>query len=340
MDINFNKIIFLSNDINITENDKKYIYDHIKEKENKLIYNKGQFLKLNREMFEFNKEINFENYDFSERFLNIKNIISLLEIFNLTSSNTYEIHNFFHKNRTRYNIWKYLNNSEYVNCNLSEYNTLVFSRICISYSWNECLYSILKECLNKNRTYKLFIWIDIFCVNQFNEKIKKKGLDKIDDVYHIADFYVISSSKAFERYWCCYEMSLKKNSIDIILLDTKELSKSKINMSILEKLFNNIFDNNIILFNKDNIRIYKYISEFQKIKEFEKNKFSLKNAKISYDSDKKIIEDKIIKKYSTIEEYEKRINIYIYLITYRDNVSYGYLANKIMNLPLNNNESN
>lgn len=331
MDIKINNIICLSNEINgITENDKKYIYEHIKE--NKLIYNKGQFLKLNYEMFEFDNEINFENYDFSERFLNIKSIISLLEIFNLTSSNTYEICDFFYRNGIKYNIWKYLNNTEYVTCDLSEYNTFVFSRICISYSWNECLYIILKECLNKTRTYKLFIWIDIFCVNQFNEKIKKKGLDKIDDVYHIADFYIISSSKAFERYWCCYEMSLKKKSIDIILIN-KELSKSKIIMNILEKLFENIFDNNNILFNKDNIRIYKYILEFQKINELMENKFSLKNAKISYDNDKKIIEDKIIKKYGTIEEYEKRINIYFYLITYRDNVSYGYLANRIMDLP-------
>lgn len=75
--------------------------------------------------------------------------------------------------------------------------------------------------------------------------------------------------------------------------------------------------------------------EFQKIKEFKKNKFSLKNAKIKYNKDKYFIESKIINKYNTIEEYEKRLNMYIYLMIYRDDMKHLYLANKIMNFPLN-----
>ena len=78
--------------------------------------------------------------------------------------------------------------------------------------------------------------------------------------------------------------------------------------------------------------IYKYILEFQKIKEFDKNKFSLKNAKITYDSDKKIIENRIIESYGPIQEFEKRMNIYIYLVKYRDDTKFVYLANRIMEL--------
>lgn len=78
-------------------------------------------------------------------------------------------------------------------------------------------------------------------------------------------------------------------------------------------------------------KIYEFILEFYKTDEFNKNKFSLKNADVKYINDKNYIENEILNKYKTIEEYEKRINIYIYLILYRNDLKYVYLANKIMN---------
>lgn len=300
-----------------------------------IIGNKNNNLKLNYNMIKtINKDIiNYNNYDFSDKFINIKVIISLLEFFNLTNFSAHKIHKFFDDNKEKYNIWKYLNNSEYIKCNIpSNYEKFVILRICLSYSWEECLYDLLKECLNNNRCYKTFIWIDIFCVNQFNEKMKLKGLNNIDYAYHMADIYNISSEAAFGRYWCCYEMSIKKKSIDGIIINNNDNLNPDIS-NILSNIFNNIFNDINLLYKEDCKKyIYKYILEFQKIKEFEKNKFSLKKAKIKYDKDKIFIENKIIKKYCTLKEYEKRMNIYIYLITYRDDMKYVYLANRIMEL--------
>lgn len=302
-----------------------------------VIINKNNDLKLNYKMinFENNDLIKYDNYDFSERFLNLKVIISLLEFFDLKKFSTYEIYNFFNNNKEKYNIWKYLYNIEYIHYKTpSNYKINFILRICLSYSWEECLYDLLKRCLNvNNASYKIFIWIDIFCVNQFNNDIKLKGLDKIDNVYYIADIYNISSLKAFERYWCCYEMSLKKKAIDGIFLDINGSYKINKYSVKLKELFDNVFYNNILLYkDKENSNIYKYISEFQKIKDFEENKFSLEKAKITIDTDKIFIEERIKKRYRTIEEYEKRMNIYIYLIKYRDDMKYVYLANRIMEI--------
>lgn len=329
MNINFNEIvIYLSDETdNFTENDKKYFHKYIET--TKIINNMANSLKLNDKIFEFDEKINYNNYDFSDRFLNLRSIISLLEIFNLTTLNTYEICNFFYENKMKYNIWKYLNITEYVTYDSLDYDDFVLIRVCISYSWKECLYDLLKKCLNKSRSYKIFIWIDLFCVNQFNEKIKKKGLDKIDNVYGISDIYSISSLDAFKRYWRCYEMSLKKDFIDGGLINKADI-KMNINLKLKEN-FNKVFNNdNILLYNDDN-KIKEYVLEFNKIKEFKKNNFELKKADITYEKDKKFIENKILEKYKSIEEYENRINIYIYLIMYRDDMSYSYLANKIMN---------
>lgn len=331
--VNFNGIILYLSNERINNNNKEYFCNYIEDC--KIIINKGNYTKLNNKMFKFDDEINYNNYDFSDRFINIKIIISLLEIFDLTKLNTHNIHDFFNNNKKKYNIWKYLSESEYINCNVpSNYDKLVILRICLTYSWEECLYDLLNNCLNNNKNYKTFIWIDIFCVNQFNQDIKMKGLNNIDKAYYIADIYNISSLKAFERYWCFYEMSLNKKSKDGFILNETNLVKSDKIANIIKKIIDNIFNNNNN-FDSDNNIIYKYMLEFQKIKEFKKNKFSLKNAKIKYNKDKYFIESKIINKYNTIEEYEKRLNMYIYLMIYRDDMKHLYLANKIMNFPLN-----
>lgn len=301
-----------------------------------IIVNKNNNLKLNYKMVKMIEDkdvINYNNYDFSDKFINIKVIISLLEFFNLTKFNTHEIYEFFKNNKKKYNIWKYIYNSEHIHCQTSSnYEKFVILRNCLSYSWEECLYDLLKECLNNNRCYKTFIWLDIFCVNQFNEKIKSEGLNNIDHAYHIADVYNISSFLAFERYWCCYEMSLKKKSIDGTIINCNNDLNTKIT-NVLNNLFNSVFNNSELLYNENcNKYIYKYILEFQKIKEFDENRFNLENAKITYDKDKYFIQEKIINRYGTIYEYEKRMNIYIYLIKYRDDRKYVYLANRIMEL--------
>lgn len=140
MNINLNEInIQLSNDSDdFKGNNKQYCIDYINN--TYIIQNKGNFSKLNNKMFKFDETINFYNYDFSDRFFNINVIISLLKIFNLTTSNTYEIYKFFDDNKEKYNIWKYLNNAEYIYCNTpSEYDLFVIFRVCLSYSWKECL---------------------------------------------------------------------------------------------------------------------------------------------------------------------------------------------------------
>lgn len=205
--INVNNItINLYNDSNkFTDDDIQYFIKYIEK--TKIINNKNNFLKLDN------------------------------EIFNLTSLNTYEICDFFYKNKKKYNIWKYLNNSEYVNDSSLEYDNFVIIRLCITYSWEECLYDLLDMCLKKNRVYKIYIWIDVFCVNQFNNKIKMKGLNKIKNIYYIADIYNISSIKALGRYWCCYEMSLNKKANDIIILNNKGIIKENMQNEELKKNF-------------------------------------------------------------------------------------------------------
>lgn len=127
------------------------------------------------------------------------------------------IFDFFKENKLKYNIWKLLNISEYIHYNESfQYDKRFIIRLCLSYSWKECLYDLLIKCLNNSDSYKTFIWIDIFCVNQFNDYIKNKGLNRINDIYYVADIYDISSLEAFKRYWCCYEMSLKKKLLMVI----------------------------------------------------------------------------------------------------------------------------
>lgn len=330
MFINLNNItIKLYNDSKqFTEDDIQYFQKYVEE--SKIINNKNNFLKLNNKIFGFDEKINFENYDFSDRFFNIKIIMALLEIFNLTSLDTYEIYNFFCKNKKKYNIWKYLNSSEYINDSSLEYDNFVIIRLCITYSWKECLYDLLNQCLKKNRVYKIYIWLDIFCVNQFNSEIKMKGLNKIKNIYYIADIYNISSMEAFNRYWCCYEMSLNKKANDIIILNKNEIIKDKINNEELKEIFNEIFKNDK-LFCENNKEIEKYVIEFKNNEKLKKNKFSLKNVNITRIEDKDYINNKILERYKTISEYEKRIDIYIKLIIYRDDMSYGYLANKIMN---------
>lgn len=331
MEVNFNEIVVnLSNEFNgFIQYNKQSFCKYIEHCE--IINNKGKSSILNNKMFEFDEKINFNNYDFSERFLNLKVIISLLEIFNLTSLNTYKIKDFFDKNRFKYNIWKYLNNTEYINFDSLKYKKKYIIRMCISYSWEECLYELLKKSLDKSSSYKIFIWVDLFCVNQFNDKIKMKGLNNIDYAYSISDIYNISSIKAFNRYWCCYEMSIEKRAIDGILINKLQFDiKKKINQK-LKEIFSEIFKDKLsYLNNKDKIK--EFILIFQNSDEFNKHKFSLKNANISINKDKEYIDEKILKKYKTIEEYENRINVYMYLILYRDDITYFYLANNIMNL--------
>lgn len=313
-----------------TKYDINYFQKYIKQ--TKIINNKFNFLKLNNEMFEFDEKINFSNYDFSKRFFNIKVIMSLLEIFDLTTLNTYQIKDFFYKNKEIYNIWKYLNDSEYINYNISsDYDEFVITRLCISYSWKECLYELLEYCLKQNRVYRIYIWIDVFCVNQFNDDIKTKGLEKIKDVYYIADIYNISSIEAFSRYWCCYEMSLNKIATDSIILNKKNIIKNIEHDNELKNIFNRMFKNDLLFCDENDEKIKKYIIEFQNNLKIKENIFSLTNVNITNIQDKDYINNKILEKYKTIEEYEKRIDIYIKLITYRDDMSYGYLANKIMN---------
>lgn len=336
MDIKFNNFsINLSNNAEFTENDKQYFIEYIKKTKIILNKNNSELVNLNYKMINFDKNdtIKYNNYDFSNRFLNIKVIISLLEIFKLTSLNTYKILDFFKENIEKYNIWKYLDNTEYISSNLLEnYDIFVISRICLSYSWQECLYDLLVQCLN-NKTYKIFIWIDIFCINQFSDEIKAKGLNNIEHAYYISDIYNISSMEAFDRYWCCYEMSLEKKATDSIILNKNKLIKiDDVHNQKLKKIFNKTFNNNTLFDNNNNDNISKYILNFQNVNEFKENKFLLKNAKITKPEDKKYITNKILKRYKIIEEYEKRLNIYIKLIIYRDDMTYSYLANKIMNI--------
>lgn len=330
MNTEFN--IKLSNDGKFTKEEEQYFTEYIKETEIISNKNNNEFLNFNYKMINFDKNdiIKYNNYDFSNRFINIKVIISLLEIFKLTSLNTYKIFDFFNKNKEKYNIWKYIDNTEYVHCNLSlDYDNFVITRICLSYSWKECLYDLLVQCLN-SRIYKMFMWIDIFCVNQFNDEIKIKGLNNIDNAYYICDIYNISSLDAFDRYWCCYEMSLEKKAMDSFILNKNKLIKINTHEQKLKEIFKQIFNDNTLYSNNNNNKIEGYISNFQNI--FKENKFLLKDAKITKSEDKKYITDRILKRYKIIEEYEKRINIYIKLITYRDDMSYSYLANKIMNI--------
>lgn len=325
--IDFNKVNIKLSEDDIFFEDKDELNNYIDKID--IINNKGNFQTLSKELFKYDDNINYNSYNFSDRFFNINVLIVLLEIFNLTDKNTYKIYDFFKDNKDIYNIWNFLNKSEYISYKVmsKDYKKICIMRVCLSYSWNECLYNLLKKCLNNNRCYKTFIWIDIFCVNQFNEEIKLKGLKNIDSVYSIADVYNISSLNAFERYWCCYEMSIKKESVDGILL--YNIKNSDIKIKLLKSLFEDIFKN---ILDNDSIKIYEFINKFQEIKEFNRKKFSLTNSKITYNSDKIIIENKIKEKYGTLGEYEKRMNIYIYLIKYRDDMKYVYLANRIMEL--------
>lgn len=247
--------IKLYNDSNIFSGDNKIkINKYIDDID--IIYNRKEKLKLNYEIIKFDNNINYNNYDFSDRFININVIIYLLEFFYLKTLNTYNIYEFFKKNKMKYNIWSYLYSSEYISYDIKPiYDKFAILRLCLSYSWKECLYDLLKRCLDVNRCYKTFIWIDIFCVNQFNEKIKQKGLNKIEDIYHIADVYNISSFDAFKRYWCCYEMSLKKKSIDGTIINYNDDIDPKIE-NILNNLFDNVFNNTELLYNGNYKKIY------------------------------------------------------------------------------------
>lgn len=82
------------------------------------------------------------------------------------------------------------------------------------------------------------------------------------------------------------------------------------------------------MYNKKDVS--KFIKEFLKAEEFKNNFFYISKAEITRKEDKVFIEKNIIDKYKTFKEYEKKVNIYIYLMIYRYDVKYGKLANYIM----------
>lgn len=300
------KIFYEISKIKYAKNKKpnmKYIYDWIIEAQNN---------NINIE------ESNLENTDLSKYCLNISQVCSFLIKYKLTGSNTYQILEFMKKHKKEINLMKefsyrsLLNNENLENFDTTGREKYKNGYLCLSYSWKENLYCLLNEINGYS-----FIWIDIFCVNQLDEKLKQKGLDQIEYAYSNCLIYFMTK-ESLKRYWCTYELSVfKKKMIEFHMINKTYIETNndfnKIYLKFIEKMeyFNDKhlkYKTRISIMRKFYFKAIKYL-DF-------KEKFVLKEAKITFENDREYIEKEILKKYKKLKHFELEMNCLLIIIIF------------------------
>jgi len=216
----------------------------------------------------------------------------------------------------------------------------------ISYFWGERLFDLIKDIveLGGGNRCNEYIWVDIISIDQ-NDPEKSKDLSDIADIYANGSKYYISSEEAFKRYWCCYELSIPKKSIDLVILSEYsreatgdglfylDSNQRDVTSSVKDKKWNEYCQrsNELINFNELNViknNILELKSKFENnpeiliknvqqlidscIKDESLDKyFDLKNAKISFDSDKIFINKSIINIYGDMAIFNKVVRMHI-----------------------------
>jgi len=270
--------------------------------------------------------------DLSAYFIDMGYIAKYLEDHNLTDKTSYDVLNYLSENKLNPNITFYQDSAlEKV---AFETHTSMYQKpkICLTYSWGEKLYPILDRLRKDLQDRKPLIWLDVFSVNQFDKDKKNYGLTNIQPAYSSCHFYYVSSFAALERYWCCFELSISKVAIENILLDQSNSPYSHESREFFLALFKKYFDDFDSQKMPPNRREYiqPFIDELTASPHYTKA-FSLKNAKISFESDRMFINEQIRKKFQQIEDYQTMVNILIFVSACRTGAQHGMLVKEINN---------
>jgi len=156
----------------------------------------------------------------------------------------------------------------------------------ITYSWENNVYNLIKRLsiIYKN------IWLDIVCINQFDEITKNKQLLELQYAYQCCDCYYVDGLTTLKRYWCCFEIAtvFKFNenvNSNFNVGDDYFKESEKINISYLPK------------------NVYEHLK-----KTYNSKYFKLNESKITYEKDKIFINNNILKWYNNFDNYENTVN--------------------------------
>jgi len=176
------------------------------------------------------------------------------------------------------------NLSSFIDPNFKDiHEVLDYHIYVLTYSWAEVLYDLLLKMkedriLAENEKY---VWVDIICVDQ--TKDPAEALSNLPQIYKKSSSYCVSSFDAFHRYWCCFELSIKKSNEKIHLLIDNVTSgfSDKVIELFLEYM------EEIAEWNHHQLKFLNTAMDF--------SNFDIHNAKITLEKDKEFIEG-IIKK--------------------------------------------
>ena len=271
--------------------------------------------------------------DLSDYYISLDYIMKYLEEHNLTEKNSYEILDYLTEQKLNPNI-QFVQDTSLEKIKIGDpTDPFKTPSVALTYSWGEVLYTILKYIRyilsDHNRQTK--IWIDVFVVNQFDTEKNSYGLTNIERAYSSCDYYYISSHAALERYWCCFELSLAKRARDTSIVVSSSDGWSTGDLMYIEKKYKKHFGSGekADTAKKPHL-VKKMIDDLYALEDY-RNVFTLQNAKIKFEKDKKFINDCIIKQYGSLEVYEKTVNLIILIVKFFVKDSrYGILIREII----------
>jgi len=195
----------------------------------------------------------------------------------------------------------------------------------LTYSWAENLYDIIRFiCYETDNStdiipqpYHHYVWIDIINIDQNNNT--SNALNSLRDIYKVSTSYIISSEKAFSRYWCCFELSIVKKAENQYFT----CKPSSMNENIYERILNVVTQNKGFL--KEMVQMENYLSVISAVENLKKNSltkkfihdlcqfnfFDINNAGITLESDKVYINKSILEVFKSLEDYDNFIELTI-----------------------------
>jgi len=192
-------------------------------------------------------------------------------------------------------------------------------RCALTYSWSENLFDLLKRMRENYPNQAVFIWVDILLIDQNSDCTK--ALQHLKNMYQDCTHYSVSSYQICTRYWCCFELSLYKNTKLEMLLNIDSMPAYK---TIISKfwdclegckhdLYNLTFDHSDDGYLKFGQKLpdslLKFIKEVTSL-----NLFDIKNANISFESDRIYIDNEISKSFSTAQDYDSFVELTMVMI--------------------------
>lgn len=175
------------------------------------------------------------------------------------------------------NIYEFIK-QDYERLFFIDYQFTIFNSnfISISYSWSSNIKDLITSLMVFSKKVNInYLWMDAFCIDQYDIKSRKAGLKAINYVYQKATYHLCINLRSLERLWCQYELAMrqnvKPNSTMFLFSDNEKELILKNNINELIRIYNFSFNNCYTTFTEDREYIENEInSHFKSVDIFDK----------------------------------------------------------------------